>query len=376
MRILYVQKMAGVAGAERYYESLLPALAGTGHDVHFLCVEHCDTASKNDAFCEHLETHGATIHRFSIRSVVSPRIIWKMLQVIRENSIQILQTNLAHADMWGVLAKPLLDADVKWLSVKHSYNPDFQSKHGMDASKVDRLAPAYLIARATSQLCDHSVAISESLAKFFVDTNATGGRPIQAIPYGFDFEEREHDIEGLESDLVIVGRLVPVKQHKLLFEALALAKKSLPSISLAVVGSGELRESLEQICSDLEITENVTFHGFQTNVFAFLSSSKISVFPSRAEGFGLVLLESWFCKRAVVSFDVPALNELIDSGENGVLIERFDVESMAESFVDLLKDEEYRTTLGEGGYQKYLKHYSLTVMQEKYDELYTMLVRA
>ncbi|ANV83282.1 glycosyl transferase family 1 [Picosynechococcus sp. PCC 7003] len=73
--------------------------------------------------------------------------------------------------------------------------------------------------------------------------------------------------------------------------------------------------------------------------------------PSSQESFGGVYTEAWSFKKPVIGCDIPAVAEVIDHGENGLLVAQ-DPKAIAASILEILGDSHFAQTMGEAGYQK------------------------
>ncbi|HUP87708.1 MAG TPA: glycosyltransferase, partial [Longimicrobiales bacterium] len=144
MRVLLVQKMAGVAGSETYYLNLLPALVDNGVEASFLILESPAHAHLNNVFADRLDRAGVTIVRRSTGTGTSLRLLRSIASILREGRYDLVQSNLIHADVWLALVKRLLVPRMKLLSAKHGYAEAYQLKHGFDPRFVplDRFSVA------------------------------------------------------------------------------------------------------------------------------------------------------------------------------------------------------------------------------------------
>ena len=70
---------------------------------------------------------------------------------------------------------------------------------------------------------------------------------------------------------------------------------------------------------------HVNFIGYSPDARSFMFNSDVVLAPSISEGFGVVVLESFSVKKAIVAFDVPSLNEHIESGGSVYLSDAFDI---------------------------------------------------
>ena len=172
--------------------------------------------------------------------------------------------------------------------------------------------------------------------------------------------------------MVILGRIIPFKGHIHLIEALAKIKVHYPLIHLNIVGHGDedLIQQLKTRIKELRLTENVTFTGYQSNIYDYLGNADIMVVPSISEGFGLIFLEALNAKIPIIGFDVPATNEIIEDGVNGLLVKLKDETELAQKIVELLKSDELKSTFSENGFKKLKKYYSLNRMVDQTVQFY------
>ncbi|MDH5648677.1 MAG: glycosyltransferase, partial [Gammaproteobacteria bacterium] len=122
------------------------------------------------------------------------------------------------------------------------------------------------------------------------------------------------------SDVVvgIVGRMEPVKNYKLLVEALATLPKG-ANVHLLAIGDGSERASLEQQARRLGLANQVHFTGYRQDVEKFYAAMDIFVLPSFSEGLSNTLLEAMVSGVAAIGSDVGGNREIITHNETGYL---------------------------------------------------------
>lgn len=105
--------------------------------------------------------------------------------------------------------------------------------------------------------------------------------------------------------IVGIGRLTRQKDFATLIRAFSLLQKRLPS-RLIILGDGEDRTSLDELCKRLGVGAIVDMPGFVPNPYAVLSRSALFVLSSRWEGLPGVLIEALACGTKVVATDCPS----------------------------------------------------------------------
>ena len=189
--------------------------------------------------------------------------------------------------------KPLV---ITWLEVWDTY---WRSYLGTIGGSVGRM-----IERLTMRLPDGIVAISQKTRIDLIKRGKVRPERIDVIPVGIDLERIVKIAPAREStDVLFAGRLIHEKRVDLLLNAIAVAKKEIPTITCAIIGDGPERGLLEDLAVKLGVEENVIFTGFvdQDGLTAYMKASKVFVLPSIREGFGLVIIEANACRLPVIS---------------------------------------------------------------------------
>lgn len=159
----------------------------------------------------------------------------------------------------------------------------------------------------------------------------------------------------------------PGKGGDLLLKTLESLPKNLQSeivlLSLGTHGE-QLTEALKIQSINLGFVDSV-----QLKTVAF-SAADLFLFPSRAEAFGQVILESFACGTPVVSHNIGPLAELIRHGYTGHMAVAEDTNGMKEGIIELLEDEEKLSQMGKNCRKVAVEDYSLEVEAQRYITLY------
>ncbi len=147
--------------------------------------------------------------------------------------------------------------------------------------------------------------------------------------------------------ILAVGRFGPQKGFDVLIDAFAQIAPRHPEWQLRILGDGELRPQLEQQIERQCLAGRVELPGRCHNVLEQLAAAGLFVLSSRFEGFPNVLVEAMACGRAVVSTNCssgPA--DLIEPGQNGILVPVDDAAALAAAMEELIDDPLLRAKLG------------------------------
>lgn len=144
-----------------------------------------------------------------------------------------------------------------------------------------------------------------------------------------------------EKRFVSVGRLDVQKNQKMLIRAFAEFCKDHLDYRLEIYGEGPLRKELELLICTLGIQDKVMLPGNTKNVWQKLLTAKAFLLSSDAEGMSNALIEAMCLGLPVVSTKVSGSTDLIDNGENGLIIEVGDTMGMIRAMSELADNHEY-----------------------------------
>lgn len=110
-------------------------------------------------------------------------------------------------------------------------------------------------------------------------------------------------------------------------------------------GTGE--NYLKDLSQKLNIDKSVCFAGYQSDMLPLYRNAAIFALSSRYEGFGMVLLEAMSQGCACIATDYNGRQaEILKDGEEGLLCEPDNIESLCNGLVKLISEESLRIQLG------------------------------
>lgn len=192
-------------------------------------------------------------------------------------------------------------------------------------------------------LIDHVITMGP---RAIADFRAAGANThFTVIHGGIDPARYPYRHDPKRYDLILVGHLLPVKRIDLFLRSIQCLKADYPAISAAIVGEGRLESELKALAAQLGIQDHVTFAGYQSDIFRWLSQSRVFVLTSDSEGLSLAMMEAVMAGLPCVVSDVGELGELIEEGRNGHLVKDRTPEGFARCLLPLLQDEARRQRL-------------------------------
>lgn len=158
--------------------------------------------------------------------------------------------------------------------------------------------------------------------------------------------------------LLYAGVLMPRKNPFFLLKVFTQLDND--RVVLVFCGDGPLRWFLVAMAKKLGVNDRVVFTGrvFGENLIDFYNLADIFVFPTKKEGFGLVVAEAMACEKPVVVSNNSSLPEIVTNGQDGFLVETNNIEKWVEVLEILIKDKDLRQQMGRAGRKKILKKFS------------------
>jgi glycosyltransferase involved in cell wall biosynthesis len=152
----------------------------------------------------------------------------------------------------------------------------------------------------------------------------------------------EHRPEPI-ADLVSVGNLEAVKNHRYLLQVLARAKQTGRVYTMDIYGEGPLRKDLQELITSLDLERQVRLRGFRTDVRESLPGYRACVHASYSESLPLAIIEAMAAGLPVVAGDTGGVAEIFDEGVEGRFWPLDDPARAAAVLIALMDDEETRS---------------------------------
>ncbi len=206
--------------------------------------------------------------------------------------------------------------------------------------------------------------------------------PHHAIPIGIHYEmfDASRAKQGITEEkrdrkkVLFLGRLAANKGIDYLVHAIPLVLKEVPDAKFVICGEGEEKPHVESYIDRVGVRDHIEFRG-KVNIDEMVelySTSAMFVFPSinRLEAFGIVQLEAMSCYTPVVASNIPGVNNVMDEGKNGLLVEPRDPQALAGAIVKILKDPGLAKSMGTHGRRLVEEKYNWKAIGDRIEAVY------
>lgn len=255
--------------------------------------------------------------------------------------------------------------------------PVITTLHGTDITLVGA-HPAYApVVKFTLEQSDAVTAVSHDLSRETRENIGYNG-PLQVIYNFIDTDlykrdtcvQRREWLAAADEPIILhISNFRPVKRIPDIVSVFAKVREQVKA-KLVLVGDGPARSNAELQVRELGLQGDVRFLGKQTGLIDLLSVSDIYFLPSNKESFGLSALEAMSCEMPVVGYDVGGLPEVVVHNETGYLLPVDDLDGLAASILQLVKDTDLRCAMAEAGRKRAMEVFHIDKIIPQYEKLY------
>ena len=199
----------------------------------------------------------------------------------------------------------------------------------------------------------------------------------------FKFKPRYFPNHGCVK-IVTTGRLVEKKGIEYGIRAIAKLVKTHPQVEYNIIGDGELKNSLEQLITKLNLTEKVKLLGWkqQEELIEILDNSHILIAPCVTAANGdrdapvNTLKEAMAMGLPVIGTHHGGIPELIEDGVSGWLVPERAPEAIAEKLRYLIDHPETWLTMGEAGRKRVETKYNMEQLNHDRITIYEQVIES
>lgn len=307
----------------------------------------------------------------------------KLKEIIREFQPDIVHT---HASKAGALGRRAARACGVPIVVHTFHGHVFHSYFGKLKTRLFKL-----IERRLAKRSDAIIAISAiQKHELTVVHRICAPDKVHVVPLGFDLQpfhdkrlsdrtliREKYSIQEDEVAIAIIGRLAPIKNHDMFFDAMGKVLASTNrKIKIFVVGDGSEKAHVEERAT--EINQNagpvVCLTSWITDIGSFNAGMDIICLTSRNEGTPVSLIEAQAGGVPVVTTDVGGVRDVVVEGETGFIVPPNDTEQFAAHVLFLIENEKKRAEMSQNGWNFVQEKFHYTTLVGNVRQLYKDLL--
>ena len=328
-------------GGQDQLLTLIKGLLARGHKIHLVCEPSTLLETRAGEF-------GVSVHPLKIRSELGPASLWNLIFALRKIRPQILAFNTPKAIFIGTLASRIVPVGARIIFRRVSFP--------LRANCFTRLKYTWGI--------DCIVAISKSIHSQL----QIGGLPnskIRIIYEGMDLSLYPKSpplrLRRREEPMVIgtVAHLSREKGLNFLIEAASQNPGAKERLRFVIVGDGDCLPELRALVQAKGLEAIFQFAGFHTNISQYMKTFDVFALPSLSEGLSSAILEAMAASLPIIATEVGGIPELVQDGDNGLLVLSADSAALARAIQHLANDPEAARRMGLRGRERMEERFTL-----------------
>lgn len=348
MNILQALPQLNVGGVETGTLDLAKYLVAKGH--------RCVVVSAGGELVAELESYGIKHYKLPLHSKVFPVMVKaarQLADIIRQEDIQIVH------------ARSRVPAWVGFMACRQTRATFITTAHG----HYSRHPFSYMMGWGK-----YTIVPSTVIGKHMMEDFGVPLENIRLIPRSVDLEKYSFqppkEKAKTQFTVGVIGRVTPIKGQIYFLKAMARILRSMPYVNAWIIGGvspgkDHYKEELEVWTRRLGLTHAVRFLGNRRDIPQILHQLDCLVMPSIAEeAFGRVIVEAQASGVPVIATKVGGVAEIIDDGQDGLLVFPRDHEGLADAIMKIFKDPALARQLAQAGRRKVEEKFSLTKMAE------------
>ena len=315
----------------------------------------------------------------------------KLKKIIKEFKPDIVHTHASKAGTLGRLAAYKCKVPI----IIHTFHGHvFHSYFGKTKTLIFKNIERYL-ARKSSAIIAISDIQKQELSSEHKICKAS---KIKVIPLGFDlsrFQENQEEkrisfrkkylLDDDEIAIGIIGRLVPIKNHRLFIDSInEIKKKTSKKIRAFIIGDGEEKNNLLNYCAELKIDfvefskehekATITFTSWIKDIDWANAGLDIIALSSLNEGTPVSLIEAQAANKPIVTTNVGGVENILLPNITGLIVKSNNLVEFSEALFKLVEDDELRLNMGKKGWLHVKDKFHFTRLVNDMEKLYVSLL--
>lgn len=380
MRVAVIVRSLKIGGMERVALNLSEAFADAGHESHLIYFK-----DKNRVFTPKESVH---FHHFNLDKILKLTIIGALFGALTKLLNGIFRGTFFLYN--GLLLAPIFSYKLRQVEKQYGkFDLIIMRGHGTfeliwpyKDERVVQMVESVFIKESTwldklyikcvysgKNLAGVSSGVYERILEVLKATSVQA-KSVNIVHNPLDMKQiieksAEYEPDLHEPYILSVGRVTPNKNISFLLEAYKYARDKLGLVfPLVIVGDGHDMPNIKAKISDLNLDAHVILLGLLQNPYPWMKHAALLTSTSKAEGFGMVIVEALACHTNVLTTKSKGGVKDIMKGELEEYMVNFSVEIFAKKMVQTLKQEK------KIDFDKAIEEFSSSAIVKRYSELY------
>lgn len=324
------------------------------------------------------------------KKIINPfAIIWSLFEliysvfsikkVLKKEGVSLVVTNGMMAHLYGGLAARLMKVNVLWrlediVSKTHAFGIGYKFFNFF-----------------SSKIPDSVIVPSNSVRKLNFGDDYKDSGFVSVIYNSAELDEFNVSISKvlrseleIGNEITVIGissRLTPWKGHIQFINAAETALKKAENLLFVIIGgalfsSNKYEIELKELINSKGLSDKILMTGFRRDIASCMNSLDIIVLPSiLPDPCPRVMFESMALQKPIIGSNLGGIPEVIEDGYNGIIVDPFDPDMMAEAMIKLSADKKLMNEMGKKGLFRLNNKYSLDNYVSSHYQLFKQLMK-
>jgi glycosyltransferase involved in cell wall biosynthesis len=371
-KVLHLIDSGGLYGAEKVVLTLLDELRGSAFPGVLGCI--CENEAEPPLIAKKAEENGIPVQYFAMDRGLNLAGLRSIRRFIQSHDIRLVHS---HGYKPNIFLSFILGKRFKAVSTVHGWAKQAAGVKErfyelLDSMALRRMDRVIAVSRAVQ-----NDLVRRGVRDKRIDLIYNGLKIVNDRPYlASEPLRRKFGIPGNAFVIGSVGRLVKVKGHSFLIEAMPSILDEVKNCWLIIVGDGPLKGDLEALISERGLSRNVKLTGYISDIHEFMSVIDLFALPSLSEGLPISLLEAMACEKPVLASRVGGIPEVITSPDEGVLVPPADPQAISQAIRRLARDRNKLGMLSVRSKNLIENRFSSFCMATQYSNVYAGLMNS
>ncbi|RYD56673.1 MAG: glycosyltransferase [Sphingobacteriales bacterium] len=284
---------------------------------------------------------------------------WKQLAtLIRQHNPDVIQANAGDTLKYAACSKML-----------HGWKQPVVFRNASTISLYIKSAPAKLLNGFFLKKVDYVASVSNVSKDDFLTLYPAFKTRISKLPIGVNEVSLQPKKQSPNPILIHVGGFTYEKNHTGLISIFEKVLQRHKDAVLWLVGDGPLRSSVEELVKSKGLDGKVTFYGFRQDALQLQNQANVLLLPSIIEGLPGVILEAFYCKTAVVAYNVGGIKEVVTDA-TGALVPLHNEQEFADRVCAIVDDKRSVAAKVDNSYELVRNEYMNRVIAGRFADVY------
>ncbi len=382
MKILYTLNSGNPGGMEQHCVDLAKGMVLRGHKVFVWCVD--------GPVVDWFKQAGAQVRVKRILFEMDPVYIFELVSFLRKEKIDLIHGHELKAAANSIFAGFLARTKVR---VSHIHTPISEWLMPTFIKKVYTYFAVFGYACEVNLFGSCEICLTES-RKRIKSTEGISRSKLAVIPNGLDTTKftvspaqkvvyrneilTRYNIPENAFVFGISSRLTEEKGHDILIRGfkkfLEFSILDKDNVYLLIAGGGRLEEQYKTLVKELGIQDRVIITGIfiAKDLIKFYNTWDAFVFPTRAEGFGIVLIEAMYSMIPTICSNLEVLEEV--GGSTVLFFNVDDPDDLAQKMLSLYQRKDNLAELTQAAKKRVEDLFTMEKFDDAYETLYLKLL--